>query len=823
MNPKKLWEIRGWSTPKIGRSMVDGNYFVATDDGQVHRMRLMNGTSVWNASLPGPATLPFWFGNNVLTTADTLYALRMADGTINFSHPKPPERPSQIYVRNLHAWYTRGDRVVDFFVENGTIEWVSQPIAAGISGPSAGDCCATAMQVYKGNRIYTVYFANGSLQYTHDMPGIIYQGRIPVLNTYIYAGDSTGTFRAVQDITGDVGWETNLGHPVAIAPGVDRNDMVGATADSNVYSVSVLDGSVNWVAPLPAEARSQPEIIYGHAFFGAEDGKVYGVSLGERKANISMEFGAPVRGRLVAFYGVLVVAGTDRIAAYDLYPPEMQFTSHSNGSYAASRQVEFRGYGIEDHFLGVQLSTDGKKWLQVGPQGISYEDLGDVYRVNWNMTLDLQPGWNTVHARLAGMVGFEPVYFPTSIQVFVDDVPPKVEITEPPSGTATNNTWVAMAGTASDDNELQWVQVSSDNSTWIPAQGTENWTQTLPLVAGTYDLYARAEDRAGNWATDSVEFTVVSGKADKEPPVVWIESPADGSHISVDRTELKGRATDNVDVRVVDWRAQGGTWSRCAGTKTWSCHATLVEGPNHFEVRASDTFRNSAIVSVMVVVDWRPPTIKVLSPPPDSFTNSDRHPAKVHVTDDGGAVTVKAFGGGGISERFAPQGGEVEIPLMLAEGRNVVDIWAEDLALNRATTMLNITLDRTPPTLKVDLWQPTTEGIKIFGSADDEHGIQTVEARGDGGPWVTASGANAWFVTVRGDPARVEVRATDLAGNSANAEVVLRFESPGGMAVAAAGVGGAMVGVMLSLLVRKQRSAARRRPRETKGSTATKP
>ncbi|HLF06079.1 MAG TPA: PQQ-binding-like beta-propeller repeat protein, partial [Thermoplasmata archaeon] len=752
MNPKKLWEIRGWPTPEIGRRMVFGNFFVTGDDGRVTRLRLMNGTQIWNVSLPGAATEPFLTNENILTTADGFYALRVQDGSVNFSHAPTTDRPSPVFVRQLDTFYTRGDKVVKLYTENGTVQWESPPVAPGISGPSAGDCCATALQVYKGNRIHTVYFANGSLQYTHDMPGDIYTGRVPVYNTYIYAGDSTGTFRAVQDIDGGVQWETKLGSGARIAPGVDRNDLVGATVDAKVYSMSVLDGSVNWMASLPAEARSQPEVIYNHAFFGAEDGKIYGVDLTDKKANLTLDFGAPVRGRLVAFYGILVVAGTDRIAAYDLYPAEFHITSHANGSYVSSRRVEFSGHGIEDQFLsGVQLSLDGKTWTQVGPQGIKYENLGYVTRLRWNASLDLQPGWNRVHARLIGSVGTEPVYFPDAIDVFVDDVAPAVQITEPPSGTATNSTVVAMAGKASDDVGLVKVEISSDNSTWVVANGAENWTGSLTLVAGTYDLYARATDRAVNYVTSSVEVSVVSGEADRQPPTLWWTSPTNESYLATAVVEMRGEASDNVDLRLVEWRVPGGGWSRCAGAKSWVCSAPLAEGRNDFEIRASDTFRNKATIMLTYRADWTAPGLKLVSPTGATYTNLLSPTIALEVLDDVGIEKVVASGPGGNATGTLVGNGIWNVSPPLVPGLNGIDIVAHDLAGNWVGGKLDFTLDQLPPSLVIEVWQKSTEGVKLFGSTEDTSGVAAVEARGDGGDWVLASGAKAWFVTVGGD------------------------------------------------------------------------
>jgi hypothetical protein len=791
MKPVKLWEIRGWTDPEIGRNMIYGNYFVTDDDGGVHRMRLMNGSSVWDVKLPGPVTQPFQFGDNVLTTADTFYGLKLADGSLNFSHPVRPDRPSQLYLRNLQGWYTLGDRVVMIHTENGTVQWTSPPIAPGITGPSAGDCCATAMQVYKGNRIYTVYFANGSIQYTHDMPGDIYTGKIPVFNTYIYAGDSTGTFRAVQDIDGTVGWETNLGHPVAIAPWVDRNEMFGATVDGMVYNMSVIDGKVHWTNPLPAEARTQPEMIYGHAFFGAEDGKVYGIDLATGQVAFALDLGAPARGRLASFYGVLLVPGTDRLAAYDLYPTEFRITSHTNGSYVSTARVELRGHGIDDHFLnGVQLSLDGKKWFQVGPQGISYENLGNVNKLNWNASLDLRPGWNTVHARLVGFVGTERIHFTDTVELFLDEEAPEIAITIPKDGFVTTSTKVRLAGTARDPNGLATVEASPEMSGWKQAAGLENWSVDVDLVEGTYDIAVRAVDRAGQVSIASVTVTVVGRRVDTTAPTIAVEGGLATLYRRTDPAIVSGSATDNGPLRRIDASVSGGPWRRCGGTSVWSCEVRVSAGPNQARFRAMDTYNNSAETAAVVVLDTLPPTMSITRPPDDFITNQRTLEAGGSFQDDHvtGLVVVNSSR---ISTVAADvQNGSWSLRFDLADGEERIRFTGLDLAGNRAEAFRNVTLDLALPRLELEYWQRSAEGIRLFGSASDDHGVARVEARGEGGEWQMATGTRSWFVTVAGTPAAVEIRVVDLAGNELS-----RLVATGGAPVAGALVGAAIAAV----------------------------
>src|SRR5207247_5503610 len=64
------------------------------------------------------------------------------------------------------------------------------------------------------------------------------------------------------------------------------------------------------------------------------------------------------------------------------------------------------------------------------------------------------------------------------------------------------------AGSASDDSGNGSVEPSTDNVTWVPANGTHSWTGNITIQGGVTTIYARATDMAGNRQTVRISISV---------------------------------------------------------------------------------------------------------------------------------------------------------------------------------------------------------------------------------------------------------------------------------------------------------------------------
>lgn len=93
--------------------------------------------------------------------------------------------------------------------------------------------------------------------------------------------------------------------------------------------------------------------------------------------------------------------------------------------------------------------------------------------------------------------------------------PPDVEITSPPKGSVVTSPTLSVSGTASDNEAVATVHLSTNGQTWATASGTTMWNGTVTLVNGSNTVFARATDSEGNQATDSI--TVIAQFPDGGP------------------------------------------------------------------------------------------------------------------------------------------------------------------------------------------------------------------------------------------------------------------------------------------------------------------
>jgi hypothetical protein len=104
-----------------------------------------------------------------------------------------------------------------------------------------------------------------------------------------------------------------------------------------------------------------------------------------------------------------------------------------------------------------------------------------------------------------------------------DTTPPQVSVTHPKDGGTLPLGPVTVSGQASDDTAVQKVELSTDNVTWVRANGTTTWSGTVTLRPGTNTIYVRATDAAGNTKTIGITVLGSPGLSPTSPP--WSQSP----------------------------------------------------------------------------------------------------------------------------------------------------------------------------------------------------------------------------------------------------------------------------------------------------------
>src|SRR5436309_2054060 len=82
-----------------------------------------------------------------------------------------------------------------------------------------------------------------------------------------------------------------------------------------------------------------------------------------------------------------------------------------------------------------------------------------------------------------------------------DKTPPQVSILSPSNATVVASANVTVTGVAWDNVAISTIELSTDNTTWTPTSGTNSWSGSVLLKAGTNHIYARAIDTSGNVRT----------------------------------------------------------------------------------------------------------------------------------------------------------------------------------------------------------------------------------------------------------------------------------------------------------------------------------
>ena len=221
-----------------------------------------------------------------------------------------------------------------------------------------------------------------------------------------------------------------------------------------------------------------------------------------------------------------------------------------------------------------------------------------------------------------------------------DIKPPDITITEPKSGASFTTATITVSGTASDEN-LDNVQVKvGPSGNWVDAIGLADWSTTVTLAPGSYTIYARANDTSENSGKDQVGNVSyrVEGSNDTTLPTVSIDSPSDGDAFTTTTITVRGTASDNEDVRLVQVQVGSGGWMDATGTKLWTKTVTTSYGLHTINVRAVDT---TGLLSetASITVACNPPSI---APPRVTPTGTDAQPVSGNASSVTPTSTITA-------------------------------------------------------------------------------------------------------------------------------------------------------------------------------------
>ena len=315
-------------------------------------------------------------------------------------------------------------------------------------------------------------------------------------------------------------------------------------------------------------------------------------------------------------------------------------------------------------------------------------DGGDYETVTGTSTTvsSLADGEHTVEIRVTDIAGHQAS---DTVTVIIDTTAPSVEITAPLDG-ASMGTELTVQFTTDDGagSGVETVEVRMDAGDWLVATGGSHTFSGL--IAGEHTVDVRATDFAGNYATDSVTFTVEEEEDDTTAPSLSITSPANGTSLSTSSVTVTWTASDaGSGVATIEVKLDSGVWTTVTGSSRE--FATLTEGSHTVSVRVTDNAGNEATASVTFMVDTVDPSLTIDSPEDGMETEETSVTITWTCTDTGCGIErieVRLDDGSYVSV-----GTDSERTFSdLAVGEHTVDVRAYDKAGNMVEASVDFTV-----------------------------------------------------------------------------------------------------------------------------------
>ena len=331
-----------------------------------------------------------------------------------------------------------------------------------------------------------------------------------------------------------------------------------------------------------------------------------------------------------------------------------------------------------------------------------------------------------------------------------DATPPTLTIDAPTPNLITRDTLLTVSGTVADAGP---VQVTANGVAAAVSGGS--YSAVVPLLAdGPTVINVVATDAAGN----SVDSTRTVTR-DTQAPTLDVTSPTDQLVMAVDSVAVTGTVHD---ANAVTLNVNGAPVTPDS-SGNFSAEISLVDGVNFLTVTATDAAENVSSVTRRVTYDHTPPTLTVVGPTDQLYTNHDS------VT-----VTGKAFDASGVTVTVngvpAVVGTDstytVVVPLT-TDGPTVISIVATDAAGNTVTTTRTVTRDTQPPAVTVtapaDGLTTADASVTVSGTVTDASAV-TVTINGTSA--TVTNGSISGSVPLTSGTNVITVIGTDAAGNT---------------------------------------------------------
>jgi len=347
-----------------------------------------------------------------------------------------------------------------------------------------------------------------------------------------------------------------------------------------------------------------------------------------------------------------------------------------------------------------------------------------------------------------------------SIIVHVDVSKPSIKITNP-NNYSWFNTQFTVEWIASDNFGIKTFMIYINNVFYMNT--TKNIVD-LDLGEGTHEIKVVAVDFAEN--TNSSEIIVY---VDKTSPSIEISEPQNDSWLSSTTVNVSWTADDNMGINKYQIYVNNQLYDET--TNTWII-VQLNDGDYNITVRAIDNAGNINEDTIIIHIDTHPPSIQITQPQNDTYVASTSVVVKWTANDDRGLKVFEVY----LDEELYASVVGYQITIEgLTEGQHTIKVIAFDLASNTNDSIVEITVDVTPPNIyiiapKNNSWH-STKSITITWNAFDTYGINKYEIYVDLA-YVDTCYDNSYSLILKEGTHEIKVVAYDKAGNT-NASIVV--------------------------------------------------
>jgi hypothetical protein len=294
-----------------------------------------------------------------------------------------------------------------------------------------------------------------------------------------------------------------------------------------------------------------------------------------------------------------------------------------------------------------------------------------------------------------------------------------------------------------------------------------------------HDIGASKAGLTGNNITNMNKSKLVTISLDNRLPIINITEPAEGSTFNNSAVEVRGNATDDEEIVLIEMSIDNKTWAEpysevSNGMWNWNTTMDMPEGQVAIQVRAFDPNGNYGMATVNITVDTTPPILIITDPEDGYMTNT----TPITVVGESEPEALVWFGN---ISKTPDQDGSFEFGVDLEEGPNALNFSAVDKAGNRASAGITVILDTVPPMLEVtapsDEFRTNERRLVVKGITETDAKIAVA-----GRPVIVAGDGNfSVTVTLREGVNRIVIEAEDPVGNTASVtrSVTLDTEPPG--------------------------------------------